>query len=521
MKTKRRQGHYCICSAVVVLALLLLPLECEAFTAPLGLLTSNQQQATCSLARETGESYCSSHDDESGTTRSTGTSIIPFSLLEHSVWEDDRRPRRWTVQSSSSSTEKSPIDESLGLPRQKFFPNNEWGIHDAATAAMGATTTAVGPPLKTRDETNPAHPSSMRSPNRNVPVFPYTLDQVANEAVKAIRQAVHDRYCPGRLSIEIDGAQHLQMGQSLSGRGGSGAGALRKLTLVMAQKLATDPTIRDQNDDFNGGEKAVTNKERSVVVYLNTIKQTMLAAYEFQDLASISGGEAPRNVTILTMGDHLPTPLQETLKSPTQIGRPRKKGRPRTSIHPSRGFVVVVQPTDYNDEHQPPGPSVTTVEALQRLSAQASLLGLTTVLISPRFLASPHYHSMMPSSWRQGDGTRQVAASFGGQEPGRQPNLWLLRDFHPPILSWIGHGVSLSPPSTAHEFDKAPLRRYTRVALLQTGAKGAWHVFGARQQSPERSTAAQVLYDYWASTNGASGRPTRQVMRQIYEEFYE
>jgi len=243
---------------------------------------------------------------------------------------------------------------------------------------------------------------------------------------------------------------------------------------------------------------------------LNTIKQTMLAAYEFQRLIRTSGGNVPQNVTILTVGDDLPDLALETA---------RQRARGRAQVHPSRGFVVVVQPTDYNDEHQPPGPSIGTIEALQRLSARASLMGLTTILISPRFLASPQFQSTMVSSWRQADGTRQVAASFGGQEPARQPIPWLLRDFHPPILSWIGHGVSLSPPSTANEFEEAPLRRYTRVALFQYGTKGAWHVFGARQ-TRERSSS-QVTYDYWASTAGTSGRPTRNVMRQIYEEFHD
>eukprot|EP00977_Amphora_coffeiformis_P027688 scaffold34632_cov168-Amphora_coffeaeformis.AAC.2 len=344
-----------------------------------------------------------------------------------------------------------------------------------------------------------------------VPVFPCTLNQVADAAVEAIKTSVNQSDCQGRLSLEIDGVQHLQMGESLSGGRGSNAGALRKLALVVAQRLAVDPSIRDQNQNDEVKDTTTNNQQqRPVVVYLNTIKQTMLAAYEFQDLARISGDNVPQNVTILTMGDDLPELALEPVK---------QTGRQKAPVHPSRGFVVVVQPTDYNDEHQPPGPSIGTVEALQRLSVRASLMGLTTILISPRFLASPYFHSTMPSSWRQGDGTRQVAASFGGQEPGRQPTPWLLRDFHPPILSWIGHGVGLSPPSTGNEFEEAPLRRYTRVALLQTGPTGAWHVFGARQ-ARERSSAP-VTYDYWTSTASTSGRPTRKVMREIYEEFHE
>ena len=414
------------------------------------------------------------------------SSTVPFSLMETSNWYDEQKPRRSV---SSSYPEKMPwVKDSIGLPRNKFFSSKkDWDVHDATAQMKDAS------PKTRKDE-------------QDSPVFPSTMDDVVEAALYAIHNAMDEEMYQGRLSIEIDGSQHLytpSQGDQTSSRGYYSAGALRKLSLRLAQRLSTFQSGEsDENED----------KHRPVAVYFNTIKQTMQAASEFHDLTSAHRVEESENVSVLCLGDQLPfQPPEDSLL--------RKKRR--TSRNPkqeySHGYVLVVQPTDYNDEHQPPGPSISTIEFLQQLSTKASVMGLATILVSPRFLSSPYYPTAFsrPSVIQKGDGSRELAAFFGGREPALQPAPWLLRDFYPPVFSWIGHGLSLSPPPASA--GTAPLRMYTRVALLQSG-RGSWHVFGAKQRRGLRD--AHILYEYLASTSHSGGRPTREAMKWIFDEFH-
>jgi hypothetical protein len=367
------------------------------------------------------------------------------------------------------------------MPRAKFFGKNDWGIHEATHRGTDLSTT-------------------------NIPAFPFTLEEISIAAVDAIHTATENKQFQGRLSIEIDGTQHIRL-PSLDGESATTcnrAGALRKLAIRIAQKLSKNVPWGEQN----GGDSNLP-----VVLYLNTIKQAMLTAADYRSLSQLSNREWVQELAVLPLGDELPG-----LKKHLQNEKLTSKRRQKKHKDYTRGFIVVVQPTDYNDEHQPPGPSIGTVEALQQLAIKASLVGFTVVLISPRFLASPYYpaSSAMPSILHRETGLQELAAFFGGHEPALQPAPWLLRDFYPPVFSWIAHGLSLSPPCVDNGM--APLRRYTRVSLMQSG-QGPWHIFGARQARD--IPVAQISYDYLASTSNPSGRPTRKVLKDIFDEFHK
>lgn len=368
------------------------------------------------------------------------------SLLESNLADTDLYPRR--VHSLTA-----PIDDPGRLPRELFGTTGMWGIH---RQGMTASTTP--------------------------PSFPSTLPEVTAAATEAI--VAH--YGTGRLSLELDGVQHL------SETSDQAEHALRQLTLALAQELSTTSISTPDNR---------TSTHRPVTIYFHTIPQTMLAAYEYRALQRKQDGHHPSDsiITIRTLSDELPATMLAH-----GINRPRHgPGRhPPTSddlyLHPDNGIVLVVQPTDYNDEHQPPGPSIGAVEVLQRLTARVNLCGAPVVLISPRFLASPYY----PASAGPRNQNTQAAA-FGGAEPPRQPAPWLMRDFMPPVCSWIGD--SLAPTATRRS-------RTDRLTLWQAQPCAAWQIFHADVKA--RS------YDYMASTKALAGRPTRAIVRQVWEEFH-
>jgi hypothetical protein len=289
------------------------------------------------------------------------------------------------------------------------------------------------------------------------------------------------------LSLELDGVQYL------SETSDQAEHALRQMTLALAQELSTTAISTPDNR---------TSTQRPVSVYFHTIPQTMRAANEYRSLQkkqASSHDPSDSFITIRTLSDDVPaTMLAHGVNNPHHRRRRRKSGSDDLYIHPDNGIVLVVQPTDYNDEHQPPGPSIGAVEVLQRLTARVNLCGAIVVLISPRFLASPYY----PASAGPRNQNTQAAA-FGGAEPPRQPAPWLMRDFMPPICSWIGD--SLAPTATRRS-------RTDRLTLWQAQPWAAWQIFYADVKS--RS------YDYMASTKALAGRPTRAIVRQVWEEFH-
>jgi hypothetical protein len=310
----------------------------------------------------------------------------------------------------------------------------------------------------------------------------------------------------GRIGLEIDGAKFLFPKES------SGS-AIRRVALRLGAKLSQGPWEGFEKDGPAG---------RPVALYFNTIKQSLIASQELLALKRIALEETGSsssydNITIfcLHQDDEVPKHMQRSKRPYGGLG----KG----AVAPTKGIILVVQPTDYNNEFRPPGPAIGAIGALQQLVARAAVQGLPAVIISPRFLADS-YHTR---GWDQSG--YQRSAIYGGEEPPKGPTPWVLRDFTPPVFAWIGCALPLPPPHrSAHSFhgvhsfdDRGFTPRNSRVALTQSVMQEghAWHVFAVKECDAKGKSSEHHAYQYLASTKTSSGRPPKDIIRHIVNEW--
>jgi hypothetical protein len=433
-------------------------------------------------------------DEQPNDTTANVPTSASFRLWENAGAEmyDEQRPRR-TLSSVTENPHAPP-------PWASLTDRNDWGVHVRS------------------------HP----------PLYPHTLDQVVSHIFHAVAATLYGQQMPdpnvvrniwqgdtlhgrrptrarwdaGRIGIELDHVQALFARENSSSSSSSSASGIRKLSLLLAGKLATQPWDGYETNQFHSDTHRITKGEptRPIVLYFNTIKQALMASHELGILrriehethATTTSTASTRydSVTILSLDREATIP--ESL-----CRRPRRKGtssNPAVNgcVDPTRGLLILVQPTDYDDEYRPPGPNVGSVERLQRLVAQAAIYQLPTVVLSPRYLKHPHF----PEEAYEQSGFQQ-SGYYGGVEPPKGPTPWVLRDFTPPVLSWIGNAL----PVTRNA-------RYRGVALWQSNLDEGhgWHVYGVPRMGG-------TTPDYLASTRTASGRPTQDVMRRVLAEF--
>lgn len=366
----------------------------------------------------------------------------------------------------------------------------------------------------TKPESNVNADWNIRQKSPPFPNFPSTADAVATAASEAVigtlyqkqkldpnmvrnvltttwqeRRPVRSPWDVGRIGVEIDHAQHLF--DSVSEEQ-----ALRRIALLMAGKLSCQPWERYET------KKDSIAQYRPVVVYFNTIKQALMASHDLQLLRKESVG-CYNNVTIMCLcGEEKLIPASMTEKKTKNLANKLSEG----IVDPTKGLLLVVQPTDYNNEYRPPGPILGSVEALQQLLARAAIHELATVLVSPRFLA--HTGTPYTGTWDQSG--YQQSATFGGIEPPRGPTPWVLRDFTPPVFCWVGQALALP------RFIENRGKRCVGVSLVQSVMQEghSWDVFLGQRQGDRN-----VEYEYLTSTHSAGGRPTRNLLRRLLGEF--
>jgi hypothetical protein len=406
-----------------------------------------------------------------------------------------------------------------------------------------------------------------------IPEFPSTINSVADAAFEAItgclagrqrldpnlasnamaRNSIFD-YRPvknaldsGRLGIEIDGANMLRMDTKNQHSQGTAAvfehatasSALRRLVLVLAGKLSVNLTVPSNSE----------SSTCPVAIYFTTVKQALAASQDLHFLKQQSFNAhyqqvSYQNVTILCLGqdDGIPLYMMNNANNSSTIEHltvDRKRGSKRThkdqsnfrgAVNASRGVVIVVQPTDFNQVDRPPGPAIGAITSLQRLVARASLEELPVVMVSPRFLVQDvGFGAGSGPGWDQSVGSQQ-AATYGGLEPPNGPTPWILRDFNPPSYCFVGNAVDLTSHGRlrashdpSHVDPNVRQYGYCQIALTQTVMEEGhpWHVFAARQEkdSAGRIGRGHFVYDYLASTKPSSGRPTRDILQRILSEF--
>jgi hypothetical protein len=274
----------------------------------------------------------------------------------------------------------------------------------------------------------------------------------------------------------------------------------------------------------------------------DSIPNEMLRYYAHEEMENISNSTIPSDSFIGTND-----------KGTSRSYRAKKSA---ARVDPTAGLLLIVQPTDYNTDFEPqPGPVLSAAQALQQLAMRASLEQLGMVLLSPRFVNYPATDcsnclvvSSHGTGWDERRRRRPLSplsplesgktkfaqsSSFAGLEPPRGATPWILRDFGPPIFTWVAQTLPLESRSTA--FTSLRQRRSletslrfeddtkaTHLVLWQSilHPDAAWHLFAVsapKVESRSRSSGSSgVRVRYIASTKSATGRPTRDILRRLY-----
>jgi hypothetical protein len=485
----------------------------------------------------------------------------------------------WPPPSTSSLLSSTPTSFA---PR---FPHTVQQVTDAAWEAI----TAVWE--EQEDESFHLNRRILSYPDPNiVRNAMYSGDHYSVHGRRPVR-TIRDK---GRIGVEIDGAACLfDDGKQLGSSRISETRAIRLLSMILAGKLS-------QKDFFPGCTNAPASPLRRVAVFVNTVRQALAASHELRYLKSVYSENNEKSlmpffdqISIHCLGldddldrilksDHasvetLPsddTPARQQKIDPPAESQPQRKRSSRGETDPDCGVLLIVQPTDYNNEYRPPGPALNSIDSFQLLATQATVRNVPVIVVSPRFLVNfddesadiddeyirrsngSHRQaqsiSSRPGGWDQS--VYQRSAAYGGYEPPRGPTPWILRDFHPPAFSWIGTAVRLIPSravqrvhhgttagkavnrndemlaarkAAIHVTDQQALTVSldTRICLLQsvTLQGHSWNIYAARESfqniNEVRCFREGVAYWYVASTRNSAGRPTRDLMQGLHFDF--
>jgi len=293
---------------------------------------------------------------------------------------------------------------------------------------------------------------------------------------------------------------------------------------------------------------------------------SLLFGGDCEDTTDVSSSSSSSSSS-LPASSEPPAPQEAIPGAKRKVGRPRKQPSPQKefgkSVYPEHGIILIVQPTDAVDVSEveaasttttttpPMIPALGTITALQKLIARATLYELPVVLVSPRL------SRLTGTLWDQSG--YQQSATYGGMEPPRGPTPWMLRDFIPPVYSWIvvpnvyhpaaataaaageadnscgsswrAQVPSRQSPPPPHwqcdDEDRSPtFVSYTGgCSMVQSVMhdRHSWHVFAnvIHQHNDKKDQQYQRQYEYLASTKSSTGRPTRDVLRRLLEEFSE
>ena len=217
----------------------------------------------------------------------------------------------------------------------------------------------------------------------------------------------------GRIGIEIDGAEFLFPSRISANR------AQRIFSLILAAKLSHNFSWNEYEDQNHSA-----NSFRPVALSFNTIKEALLARREMQIMQRDCRTERERaafnHVIIQTLSDGIPKALY-VAKSTKRKYRSFKN----LAVNATKGLLVVVQPTDFNQEFDPARPSLHSLNDFQKTIACALLQETPVVVISPRFLS--YGDTEAPDNEINQNGFQQ-ASFYGGKEPPRGPAPFILRD---------------------------------------------------------------------------------------------
>lgn len=572
----------------------LLPVRDQERVAPQA--TRRQRGQACSVRLWATSSSRSSIDDDEALTVRSGSRQPPFRLLESTLMHDEQRPRR--IHTATTATTDVPPVTPRSTRRSKSATTTtvrktpesdwraEWGVEDRRQVSSGR------------------HPSDGQEEPLAFPATVHAVAEAATRAIVAVlyhhtrwdltvvpnagpgpswhgqRRPVCDA---GRIGVEIDCSSN----SSGKNDNSNAAAAIRHVSLVLAGKLSNRESYRRYEDETLSVDSSASRTMglqdclRPVAIYFNTIQQALAASEELlvlkrmQQQQQSQGGSTMKRrlaaattqtttydkilIRCLCQGDDIPNEMiltadsrrrtesnhhqQKQTKTKNSTTNMSKKQRLELGqVDATAGLILVVQPTDYNDEYQPPGPALRAVGALQRLASAASVEHLPVVVMSPRFLKLQQLQQQdCADNWDHWDQSGyQQSSIYAGRAP------WILRDFFPPVFCWVGHALQLSSCNKndnevnwwhEQQQQKQSFWYFTHLALCQSVLHEghAWHLFAAAVSEEDDSMVKNagkpmvnvkqqqkrqaVRYEFVCGTRSAAGRPTRQVMHRLFGEY--
>jgi len=215
----------------------------------------------------------------------------------------------------------------------------------------------------------------------------------------------------GRIGIEIDGAEFLFSQRMSPDR------AQRLFSLILAAKVTHDISWNAyENENYSA------DSFRTVTLSFNTIKEALLARRDMQILQSNCRTETERDafnhIIIQSLSDDFPSNLCKPKSA-------RKKQLRNLSVDARKGLLIVVQPTDFNQDYDPARPSLHSLNDFQKTITCATLAQVPIVVLSPRFLSYGETEAPNNEIYQSGF---QRASYYGGIEPPRGPSPFILRD---------------------------------------------------------------------------------------------
>jgi len=388
------------------------------------------------------------------------------------------------------------------------------------------------------------------------PIFPSTAEEVAEAAFQSISAVLSGKERPdpavasnarrnsvvdyrptvgrdrARIGIEIAGARHLMeesgtpplpapvcdsMGRPVKASLEDVEGrAIRRVSLMLGSKLCK-----------------LTDETSPIFVYFNTMQQTLMASRELSLLRLEYQSSIFDNIRVQCLEEGLPEDIREECKKMMRS----KRNAVNAVADPSKGMVVLVQPSDINTEYRPPANAYGKVMSVQRLLAQATIASLPVVVVSPR-LTEQHNVYQRESGRTPGRWNYQESATYGGSEPPTPPlsTPWLSADWAAPVFVWIASALNIarkknSAASLLHMLeqedidpDKFSSFSYcSSIGLMQsvTEEDRPWHMFAALENFHSDTLESETQYQYMGSTKSSNGRPSSKVMEQVYMLYIE
>jgi hypothetical protein len=449
--------------------------------------------------------------------------VSGYALLSNDEKRSTSRRRRLSFPGHQAMrTDVSSSWKDLwGLERRAThsfpFPLNGPTLADQIVAAAWAAMTSSGNNHHFHDEAQPQ--DQQQPPQRLVVAMDPNIVQNALIGDRVFgRRPVRDPvWDAGRIGIEIDGPNVNVM----------------YVALLVAAQASLQQRQRHHHHHRAGGVGAVgssssrNNLMIPVAVYFDSVRETLaarallqrlqqppkktagsrgaptlpdhvragLANVEIRSLVS-DNGRLPATMTVPPNNKSMNNNYNNDDSNNNVKNKKNHDSRPLAQrilpVDPTKGILLVVQPTEAG------------IMPLQRLSALATLARLPVVMLSPRMTRE------VTTPWDQSG--YQQASAYGGAEPPTGPTPWLMRDFWPPVYSWIwqndfGYTHSILHQKQSWDIFDCPVTVRSR----------RWDGVGGGGDDDDTTTVA--CCHYLASTVNCAGRPTQDILRKIAQEY--